>query len=107
MFQFIEMHPFAAAREKYLDDDEFIALQVYLAANPEAGDVIPASGGCRKLRWALQGRGKRSGSRVIYFLQLAQGQIVLVTMYAKNVQANIDPGLLRQIRESFKHGKDI
>lgn len=50
---------------------------------------------------------KGGGSRVIYFLQLVQGQIILVTMYAKNVQASIDPGLLRKIRESFKHGKDI
>lgn len=103
MFQFIELHPFASVREKYLDDEEFISLQAYLAVNPDAGDVIPRSGGCRKLRWAVQGRGKRGGIRVIYFLRLAQGQIVLVTMYAKNVQDNIDPGLLRQIKESFNH----
>lgn len=104
MFQFIELNPFATVREKYLDDGELISLQTYLAVNPEAGDVIPRSGGCRKLRWAIQGRGKRGGVRVIYFLRLGQGQIVLVTMYAKNVQENIDPGLLRQIKESFNHG---
>ena len=55
-------------------------------AHPDAGDVIPRSGGCRKLRWAIEGRGKRGGVRVIYFLRLNSGQIVLVTMYAKNVQ---------------------
>lgn len=58
MFQFIELHPFASVRNKYLDDEEFISLQVYLTANPDAGDVIPRSGGCRKLRWAAQGRVK-------------------------------------------------
>jgi len=40
---------------------------------------------------------------VIYFLRHAHGQIVLVTMYAKNVQENIDPGLLKKIKESFSH----
>jgi len=104
MIQFIELHPFASIRDKYLDDDEFASLQSYLAANPEAGDVIPHSGGCRKLRWAVQGRGKRGGIRAIYFLRLDSGQIVLVTMYAKNVRDNIDPGLLKRIKESFEHG---
>ncbi len=65
MFQFIELHPFASVRDRYLDDEEFISLQAYLAVNPDAGDVIPRSGGCRKLRWAVQGRGKRGGVRVI------------------------------------------
>ena len=104
MFQFIELHPFASVRDRYLDDEEFISLQAYLAVNPDAGDVIPRSGGCRKLRWAVQERGKRGGVRVIYFLRLGQGQIVLVTMYAKSVRENIDPGVLRQIKESFNHG---
>jgi mRNA-degrading endonuclease RelE of RelBE toxin-antitoxin system len=86
MFTFIELHSFAAVRDKYLDDDEFAALQHYLADQPDAGDVIPRSGGCRKLRWAIGGRGKRGGVRVIYFLRLDTGHIVLVTLYAKNVQ---------------------
>ncbi|MDX9709199.1 MAG: type II toxin-antitoxin system RelE/ParE family toxin [Trichloromonas sp.] len=103
MYQFVELPPFSAVREKYLDEEEFLSLQAYLLGNPDAGDVIPRSGGCRKLRWAAQGHGKRGGVRVIYFLRLAHGQIVLVTMYAKNVQENIDPGLLKKIKESFSH----
>jgi len=69
---------------------------------PDAGDVIPASGGCRKLRWAASGRGKRGGARVIYFLQLSAGEIVLVTMYAKNVQDNINPKVLRELRQWYE-----
>jgi len=103
IYQFVELQPFSAVREKYLDEEEFLSLQAYLLGNPDAGDVIPCSGGCRKLRWAAQGHGKRGGVRVIYFLRLAHGKIVLVTMYAKNVQENIDLGLLKKIKESFSH----
>jgi len=104
VFTFIELPPFASVRDKYLDDEEFAALQWYLAAHPEAGDLIPRSGGCRKMRWNLAGRGKRGGARVIYFLRLASGQIVLVTMYGKNVRENIDPAPLRRLKEIFENG---
>ena len=104
MFTFIELHPFAVVRDKYLNDDEFAALQLYLAKHPDEGDVIPHSDGCRKLRWGIEGRGKRGGVRVIYFLRLNPGQIVLVTMYAKNAQENIDPKLLRRLKEVFTNG---
>ncbi len=104
MFTFIELRPFAVVRDKYLDDDDFLALQFYLAERPHAGDVIPQSGGCRKLRWTAEGRGKRGGVRVIYFLRLNRGQIVLMTMYPKNVQENIDPKLLRRLKEMFENG---
>jgi hypothetical protein len=52
----------------------------------------------------LAGRGKRGGARVIYFLRLGSGQIVLVTMYGKNVRENIDPALLKRLKESFENG---
>ena len=104
MQTFIELHPFAAIRSKYLNDDEFAAVQLYLADHPDAGDVISRSGGCRKLRWAIEGRGKRGGVRIIYFLRLNSSQIVLVTMYAKNVQENIDPNLLKRFKEVFGNG---
>ena len=104
MLTFIELAPFAAVRDKYMDDQEFAALQQYMAEHPDAGDVIPRSGGCRKLRWAARGRGRRGGMRVIYFLRLASGQIVLVTMYAKNVRENIDPSLLKRLKEGFERG---
>ena len=101
MLTFIELSVFSKMREVYLDDDEFTRLQAYLIERPEAGDLIPGSGGCRKLRWAGSGRGKRGGLRVIYFARLASGQIVLVTLYAKNVTENIAPATLRALKETF------
>ena len=102
MFTFIELEPFARARTQLLDDDEFARLQLRLITQPEAGDVIPGSDGCRKVRWALAGRGKRGGARVVYFLHLRADEIVLVTMYAKNVRDNIDPKLLRDLRRIYE-----
>ncbi len=104
MFSFVELEPFSRARAELLDDEALARLQLYLMAEPQAGDVIPGSGGCRKLRWAASGRGKRGGARVIYFLRLSEDEIVLVTMYAKNVRDNVDPRLLRQLRNAYEQG---
>ena len=105
MFTFIELPTFASVREKYLDDEELADLQAFLVRQPEAGDLIPGSGGCRKLRWSTVGRGKQGGIRVIYFLRLADGGIVLVTLYAKNVRSTIEPRLLKRLREVFENGQ--
>lgn len=102
LWSFIELAPFARAREAYgMDDTEFAELQAALIEEPEAGDVISESDGCRKLRWRAPGRGKRGGYRVIYFTRNAAGSIVLVLLYAKNVQENVDSRLLRKLKASF------
>lgn len=64
-------------------------LVLYLAQNPEAGDLIPGTGGVRKLRWGLEGRGKRGGARVIYYYHNIRIPLFLITAYAKNVQADL------------------
>jgi hypothetical protein len=84
-----------------LSDEELRELQLALIANPNAGDVIPGTGGVRKLRWKAPGRGKRGGYRIIYFAKLAQGHIWMLTMYAKNVADNIPAHVLRQIRKEI------
>jgi hypothetical protein len=76
-------------------------LQQSLVANPEAGDVIPGSGGVRKLRWGATGRGKRGGLRVIYFLRLRSDEIWMLTLYAKNVADNIPAKVLKKIKEEI------
>ena len=67
MFTFIESSAFERVRAVYLDDDEYVELQQFMMANPEAGDVVRESGGVRKLRWKRKGMGKSGGLRVIYF----------------------------------------
>ena len=52
---------------RMIGDDGIFAIQMYLMGQPDAGDIIPGSGGCRKLRWAAKGHGKRGGARVIYY----------------------------------------
>ena len=65
--EFIEAPSFTAMVADYLEDDEYRALQLFLAGDPEAGSVMPGTGGFRKLRWAdrRRGKGKRGGLRVI------------------------------------------
>src|SRR5258708_10253833 len=99
MISLIETKLFTGLVQEYLSDDEYSKLQQALLANPEAGPVIPASGGIRKLRWAVAGRGKRGGIRVIYFLRTRQGQIWMLTLYPKNVAENIPSQLLKQVKK--------
>ncbi len=88
--EFIEAPAFTARVADYLDDDEYRALQLFLDADPEAGDVIPGTGGFRKLRWAdrRRGKGKRGGLRVIYYY-LSAAQIWLMTLYDKDEMADL------------------
>jgi hypothetical protein len=101
MQTFVETRLFTKLVQEYLSDDEYGELQQALVANPEAGDVIPGSGGVRKLRWGVAGRGKRGGIRVIYYLRSRQGQIWMLTLYAKNVAENIPAHVLKKIREEI------
>ena len=71
MYTFIETKLFTRLVEDYLPDPDYAQLQNALVVNPEAGNVIPGSGGVRKLRWRAAGRGKRGGYRVIYFVKVA------------------------------------
>lgn len=104
MLTIVESTDFTAAWPRYWSAEEFGDFCSWLALNAEAGDVIPGSGGCRKVRWTVAGRGKRGGVRVIHYNRLANGQIWLLTMYAKNEQASIPNKILREILETI-HGK--
>jgi hypothetical protein len=101
MISFIETKLFSRLVQEYLSDDEYAKLQQALLTDPEAGAVIPGSGGIRKLRWGVAGRGKRGGIRVIYFLRTRQGQIWMLTLYPKNVAENIPTHVLKQIKDEI------
>ncbi len=101
MFSFIETKLFTRLVKEYLSDEEYAKIQNSLIGNPEAGEIVPGSGGVRKLRWGLAARGKRSGLRVIYYARTRQGQIWTLTLYAKNVSENISSNVLRRIKEEI------
>jgi hypothetical protein len=84
--EFIEAPLFTQFLSGYLEDDQYRRLQLSLALDPEAGDVMPRTGGCRKLRWAdrRRGKGKRGGLRVVYFYLVKDRQIWLLTLYDKD-----------------------
>lgn len=67
MYTICETPTFKKLVDELLSETERQELCVFIANNPEAGDVIPGSGGCRKLRWSRPGMGKRGGARVIYY----------------------------------------
>ena len=95
---FIETRLFTKLADEFLGPDGLFALQLYLIQHPDSGAVIQGSGGVRKLRWARPGTGKRGGLRVIYFLRTEQGQVWLLTLYAKNVRDSIPGHVLRRIQ---------
>ncbi|MCL2656858.1 MAG: type II toxin-antitoxin system RelE/ParE family toxin [Betaproteobacteria bacterium] len=99
MYTVIETPFFQNLVSDYWDEDERGAFCAWLAANPDAGDVIPASGGCRKVRWSRPGTGRRGGVRVIYFNRRADGEIWLLTLYAKSARDNIAAHTLKALKE--------
>src|SRR6266849_5683256 len=94
----VETPEFLYATRKLLNEEETIVLVDYLAHNPTPGELIPATGGVRKLRWALTGRGKRGGARVIYFYHNASLPLFLLTAFAKNVREDISQAARNDFR---------
>jgi len=70
----------------------------FIARNPEAGDLIPETGGVREVRWSRQGSGKRGGVRVIYFYHQADMPIYLLMVFAKARRDDLSPEAKRMVQ---------
>ncbi|MES2077118.1 MAG: transcriptional regulator [Pseudomonadota bacterium] len=86
----------------YWTEEERGAFAAFIAAHPMAGDVIPGSGGIRKVRWGRAGSGKSGGIRVIYFTRNAAGELVLLTLYAKSKTGKLTAAQLKEIRRAYQ-----
>jgi hypothetical protein len=98
----VETKAFTTRIVDLLSDDEYRGLQLELIQRPEAGSVIQGAGGLRKLRWALPGRGKRGGARVIYFWHHRSETLLMLFAYPKNEREDLTVSqrqLLRKIVE--------
>jgi len=101
MYTIAETDVFSRYVSDYWTEDERAAFAVWIAEHYDTGDIVPRSGGCRKIRWSRKGRGKSGGLRVIYYNMLGDGTIWLLLIYAKNEHENISAHLLKAIKEKI------
>ncbi len=99
----VETDEYLRQAKAILSTAEAEALKTFLAYNPKAGVVMRGTGGVRKLRWAIRGKGKRGGARVIYYYHSGALPVFLVTVYAKSQREN----LTQADRNSFKRLVDM
>ena len=87
---------------QYRTEEERGEFAANLAEYPDAGDVVPESGGIRKVRWRRAGTGKSGGVRVIYFVRTVEEEVVLLTLYAKAKTDNLTGAKLKEIRRALE-----
>jgi hypothetical protein len=102
MMEFIETPTFTRMVTALLSDDEYRELQNELVEDPERGDLIKGGGGIRKLRHAIQGRGKSSGVRVIYYWIKDNQQIYMLVVYPKSKKDDLTGKETAMLREFVK-----
>lgn len=89
LYTIVETRPFIQDAKSRLTDDERVALINMIAADPTCGVVMEGTGGVRKVRFAIQGRGKSGGVRVIYYFHNEALPIFLLAVFAKNEKSNL------------------
>jgi hypothetical protein len=90
------------AKEIGFTEDDVLNLEVELMQNPEAGDMVKGSGGLRKIRCPMVGRGKSGGARALYFYVISRETILLFSVLAKNEGANFSKEYLKQLANALK-----
>lgn len=103
VFTFVESSAFDVVRPIYMDEEEYSELQQFMMQNPESGQVVPGSGGVRKLRWRRPGMGKRGGLRVIYYVRFEPDEFWMLSVYAKAKLDNIPGHVLKKLLEAFRN----
>lgn len=103
----VETMPYQRAVEKLWDVETQIEFKTYIGLNPCSDDLIPGTGGIRKIRWQGSGRGKRGGVRVIYYVYDDSRPIYLLYAYPKNVQVDLSEDEKRAFRSIVEEMKAI
>lgn len=99
---FVELTPFTTFRTEQWSDEDLRGLQHFLLATPDAGDVIPGGFGLRKLHWAVKGRGKRGGARVIYYRNVPKEHLYLIFAYVKTAQSDMTQKQIKTLAQLLK-----
>lgn len=97
-----EMAQFIEDADRIFTDDEYDRLVLFLADHPDAGEIIPGTGGVRKMRWPARGQGKRGGARVIYYFRDLNVPVYLLAVYAKGEKIN----LTEKEKKMMRHAVD-
>ena len=101
----LQLPKFKAEAAELIGAEGIEAVAAYLAERPTAGQIIPSSGGARKLRWAAKGKGKRGGARIIYVYVVVAARIYLLRCYAKNVKTDLTAYERKELRQIAAHLK--
>ncbi len=102
LYSFRETKAFTRDVNSLLSEESYFLLQNYLQENFLLGDVIPGGSGLRKIRWRIEGKGKRGGARIIYYFASEKGYIYLMAIYGKNQQADLDKSQLKRLSAEVK-----
>lgn len=95
----VELKEFAAFAERHLTEEERTEIVGHIALDPFAGDLMPGTGGLRKLRWAAKGKGTSGGVRVIHYFGGEDLPVFLVTGFAKSEMTNIGQAARNRYRK--------
>ena len=102
MLTIYETPIFVVEAARIWSTDERLEFFTWIAGEPEAGPVIPGSGGCRKVRWSRPGMGKQGGARVIYFSRMEAGELCMLLVYPKAEKDTIPGHILKAIRKEIE-----
>jgi hypothetical protein len=97
MLTVVETSAFARRAEKLLTPEEHEELLFFLALHPESGEEIPGTGGVRKVRFGIKGRGKSGGVRVIYYFYDRENPVFAIFLYGKNEQVDLTPDQKKEV----------